>query len=61
MEEIEKVSEKVSKDKFEVLKIVELYSKDSVSFHEFIQDINDNYSKGTKNIFVRFYVENCIC
>ena len=48
MEEIEKVSEKVSKDKSEVLKIVEEYSRNSVSFHEFIQDINKNYSKEQK-------------
>lgn len=48
MEEIEKISEKIGKDKFEILKIVELYSKDSVSFHEFIEDINGNYSKEQK-------------
>ena len=48
MEEIEKISEKVGKDKNEVLKIVEIYSKDSVSFHEFIEDINNNYSKEQK-------------
>ena len=47
MEEIEKISEKVGKDKFEILKTVELYSKDSVSFHEFIEDINDNYTKNS--------------
>ena len=40
----------------EILKIVDAYSKDSVSFHEFIEDINDNYSKDQKISF-RFYVE----
>ena len=44
MKEIEKISVKVGKDKNEVLKIVEIYSKDSISFHEFIEDINFSYS-----------------
>ena len=48
MQEIGKVSDRVGKDKFEVFKIVEEYSKNSVSFHEFIEDINDNYSKDQK-------------
>ena len=54
MEEIEKISEKVGKDKFEILKTVELYSKDSVSFHEFIEDINDNYTKNDKISLIDF-------
>ena len=48
MKEIKKISDKVGKDKDEILKIVEIYSKDSVSFHEFIEDINSNYSKEQK-------------
>ena len=54
MEEIEKISEKVGKDKFEILKTVELYSKDRVSFHEFIEDINDNYTKNEKISLIDF-------
>jgi len=54
MEEIEKISEKVGKDKFEILKTVEIYSKDSVSFHEFIEDINDNYTKNEKISLIDF-------
>ncbi len=54
MKEIEKISEKVGKDKFEVLKIVETYSKDSVSFYEFIEDININYSKEEKISLLKF-------
>ena len=54
MEEIEKISEKVGKDKYEILKTVELYSKDSVSFHEFIEDINDNYTKSEKISLIDF-------
>lgn len=48
MEEIEKIAKKVGKDKYEILKIVEMYSKDSVSFHEFVEDINNNYQKDQK-------------
>jgi uncharacterized tellurite resistance protein B-like protein len=54
MEEIEKISEKVGKDKYEILKTVELHSKDSVSFHEFIEDINDNYTKNEKISLIDF-------
>lgn len=54
MQEIEKISVKVSKDKNEVLKIVEIYSKDSVSFHEFIEDINKTYSKEEKISLLKF-------
>ena len=32
MEEIEKISDKVGKKSFEILEIVEMYSKDSISF-----------------------------
>ena len=45
MQEIEKISQKVGKDATEILNIVEMYSKDSVSFHDFIEDINKSYSK----------------
>ena len=36
------------------MKTVELYSKDSVSFHEFIEDINDNYTKNEKISLIDF-------
>ena len=54
MEEIELIAKKVGKEKTEIFKIVETYSKDSVSFHEFIEDINKNYSKGQKLSLVKF-------
>ena len=54
MEEIELIAKKVGKEKTEILKIVETYSQDSVSFHEFIEDINKNYSKGQKLSLVKF-------
>ena len=54
MEEIESISAKVGKDKFEILKIIEIYSKDSISFHEFIEDINNSYSKEEKYSLLEF-------
>lgn len=57
MIEIEKISNKVGKDKEEIFNIVELYSKDSVSFHEFIEDINKNYLKEEKISLLKFLWE----
>ena len=54
MEEIEKIAMKVGKEKSEILKIVENYSKDSTSFFEFIEDINKNYDKDKKLSLLRF-------
>ena len=54
MEEIESISAKVGKEKFEILKIIEIYSKDSISFHEFIEDINNSYSKEEKHSLLEF-------
>jgi uncharacterized tellurite resistance protein B-like protein len=54
MEEIEKIATKVGKQNLEIFKIVESYSKDSVSFHEFIEDINKNYSKEEKLSLLKF-------
>lgn len=54
MEEIEKIAVKVKKDKSEILKIVEIHSKDSVSLHEFIEDINKNYLKDQKLKLLKF-------
>ena len=54
MEEINKISKKVGKNNDEILKIVEKYSKDSVSFYEFIEDINKNYSKEDKLSLLKF-------
>ena len=38
--EIKKISEKVEKNDEEVLLLIEKHSNDSVSFHEFVEDIN---------------------
>ena len=54
MQEIEKISQKVGRDAIEILNIVEMYSKDSVSFHDFIEDINKSYSKDDKISLLNF-------
>ena len=54
MQEVEKISAKVDKDKLEILNLVEEHSKNSVSFHEFIEDINKNYSKDEKISLLKF-------
>ena len=54
MEEISIISKKVGKDQSEILKIIEIYSEDSVSFYEFIHDINQNYSKEEKILLLKF-------
>ena len=48
IEEVVKMSKKVNKEESEIMKIIEIYSKDSVSFFEFVEDINKNYSKEEK-------------
>ena len=48
IEEIKKISKRVNKEESEIMKIIEIYSNDSVSFFEFVEDINNNYSKGEK-------------
>ena len=48
MSEIEKIAEKVGKEKEELFRIIKIYSKESVSFYEFVEDINQNYSKQEK-------------
>ena len=54
IEEIKKISKKVNKTDEEILSIIETYSKDSVSFHEFIADINNDFSKEEKLSLISF-------
>ncbi len=53
-EEIKKISDKVNKEVKEILNIIETYSKDSVSFYEFVEDINKSYSKDEKLSLLSF-------
>ena len=54
MEEIKIISNKVGKDENEIFQIIEIYSNDSVSFYEFVEDINSNYSKEEKHSLLKF-------
>ena len=54
MKEIELIAKKVNKDKEEIYRIIEIYSEDSISFHEFIEDINQNYTKDEKLSLLEF-------
>ena len=54
MEEIKVISKKVNKDEAEILEIIERYSKDSVSFYEFVEDINNDYTKDEKLSLLKF-------
>ena len=57
IEEIKKISKKVNKTYEEIFSIIETYSKDSVSFHEFISDINNDFSKEEKLSLISFLWE----
>ena len=54
MDELLLIANKTSKDESEILEIIENYSKNSVSFHDFIEDINRDYSKEQKIDLLRF-------
>ena len=54
LEEIKRISSKVNKTSGEILKIIEEFSKNSISFHDFIEDINKDYSKQDKLTLLTF-------
>ena len=54
LKEVKKISKKVGKDEENILKLIETYSKDSVSFYEFIEDINKYFSKEDKISLISF-------
>ena len=54
LEEIKDISIKVNKTDEEILSIIKIYSENSVSFHEFIADINNDFSKEEKLSLIRF-------
>ena len=53
-DEIKKISVKVGKKENQILEIIEKYSKNSVSFYEFINDINKDYTKEDKLRLIQF-------
>ena len=54
LDEVKKISKKVGKTNDEILTIMKEYSQNSVSFHEFINDINKSYSKKDKISLIQF-------
>ena len=54
IKETKKIALEVNKTDEEILSIIETYSKNSVSFHEFIADINNDFSKEEKLSLISF-------
>jgi uncharacterized tellurite resistance protein B-like protein len=54
LEELEKISTKAQKTEDDILQIIQNFSNNSVSFHEFIADINKDYSKKDKLSLLTF-------
>ena len=54
LNEVKKITSKVNKSQNEILEIIETYSKNSVSFHEFIEDINKDYTKEEKLSLIKY-------
>lgn len=54
LEEIKRIGSKVKKTDEEILKIIEEFSNNSISFHDFVEDINKNYSKQEKLTLITF-------
>ena len=52
--EVKKIANNVGKSEKEILNIIEKYSSDSISFHEFIEDINKDFSKEAKLPLLKF-------
>jgi uncharacterized tellurite resistance protein B-like protein len=57
LEEIKKISNSVGKSEGDILNLIEIYSQDSVSFYEFIEDININFTKEDKLSMISFLWE----
>ena len=54
LEELKKISKKAKKNENDILQIIANFSNNSVSFHEFIEDINKDYSKEDKLSLLSF-------
>lgn len=55
--QIKKYSEESSKDENELLHLIKKYHEDSVSFNEFINEINSNFLNDEKILLVKFLWE----
>jgi uncharacterized tellurite resistance protein B-like protein len=54
LEEIKKITSLVGKSEEEILKIIQNFSNSSISFYEFIEDINKDYTKEDKLTLLSF-------
>jgi len=54
LSEIKKIAIDVGKTEQDILNIIEEYSKNSISFHEFIEDINKDFTKEDKLSLIKF-------
>ena len=52
--EVEKIASNVGKSAEKILLIIKEFSNKSVSFHEFIEDINKEYTKDQKILLIDF-------
>ena len=52
-----KISEKLSQSSEELFKIIEEHNKNSISFHEFVGDINNNFNKEQKLAIIKLLYE----
>jgi uncharacterized tellurite resistance protein B-like protein len=53
-DEVKKISAKVGKKEEKIIEIIKEYSTNSVSFYEFINDINNDYTKEDKLTLIQF-------
>jgi uncharacterized tellurite resistance protein B-like protein len=54
LSEVKKIATSVGKTELDILNIIEEYSKNSISFHEFIEDINKDFTKEDKLSLIKF-------
>lgn len=54
LSETKKIAMDVGKTEQDILNTIEEYSKNSISFHEFIEDINKDFTKEDKLSLVKF-------
>ena len=54
LNEIEKITADVNKNPDEIFSLIKNYSENSVSFHEFISDINNDFNKEEKLELVQY-------
>ena len=57
LKEIEKITENVDKNPDEILDLIKNYSENSVSFHEFISDINNDFTREDKLELIHYLWE----